>query len=280
MPTTYAHYRFGKEVLAKLDENERKIIEDNIDIFNYGVYGPDILFYYKPLVKNKIRKLGSKNHHEDFVKIIEYAADKIKNIEKPDAYLAYMYGFICHFALDSYCHGYINYTKATKGLGHNLMESEFDRMLMLKDGHNPLKYKPTGHMKPTKKMAEMIATVYPEIDAKQAYIAIKSIKKYCDLAVAPTLVSRVLIYTALFVSGNLSSKGGMIIKHKKNAGCTETNAEIFRLYNKAFPMAIKLIGEYKKNIYDGKEYSKACYHTFSTEESVEAVLDKDLENNS
>ena len=53
MPTTYAHYTFGQEVLKNLDGEIKKIIDKNIDLYNIGLHGPDILFYHKPLKSNQ-----------------------------------------------------------------------------------------------------------------------------------------------------------------------------------------------------------------------------------
>lgn len=48
--------------------------------------------------------------------------------------LAYLLGFVCHFALDSACHGYIENKIAVSGVTHTEIESEFDRSLLLQDG--------------------------------------------------------------------------------------------------------------------------------------------------
>ena len=39
-----------------------------------------------------------------------------------DAYLSYVYGFICHFTLDETCHGYIDEKIAVSGISHTEIE--------------------------------------------------------------------------------------------------------------------------------------------------------------
>ncbi|MGN0435904.1 MAG: zinc dependent phospholipase C family protein [Wujia sp.] len=275
MPTTYAHYTFGQEVLKELEDRERSIIKKNIDMYNLGIYGPDFLFFHHPLIPNKIQKLGSKHHHQNYAIILEYATERIRKKNNPEAYMAYMYGFMCHFALDAYCHGFINHTSSEKGIRHNLQESEFDRMLMIRDGHDPIHFKPTGHMKPTKIMAQKIASIYPEVDEKIVYSSTKSMKRLCNVLVAPTYFSRAVIYAGLFVTGNYWSKSGMIIKHKPVKECEETNQEIYRLYKKAIGLAKELIAVYRENVFDNRPLPKVTYHTFSTDYSVEKELDND-----
>ena len=46
MPTTYAHYRFGKEVTEALPRGLQNTIEYHRDLYDIGLHGPDILFYY------------------------------------------------------------------------------------------------------------------------------------------------------------------------------------------------------------------------------------------
>ena len=51
MPTTYAHYKFGNEVMSALPRPLQNSIENNRELFDVGVHGPDLLFYYKALTK-------------------------------------------------------------------------------------------------------------------------------------------------------------------------------------------------------------------------------------
>ena len=56
MPSTYAHYRFGQEVLKELPNDIKKIIIENKELYDIGLHGPDILFYYLPCTKKQEKK--------------------------------------------------------------------------------------------------------------------------------------------------------------------------------------------------------------------------------
>ena len=43
-------------------------------------------------------------------------------------------GFLCHLALDSACHGYVDDRAADGPISHMAIEGEYDRMLMERDG--------------------------------------------------------------------------------------------------------------------------------------------------
>lgn len=58
MPSTYAHYRMGQEVLKQLSCPVREIIMENKELYDIGLHGPDILFYYHPLKVNRVNSIG------------------------------------------------------------------------------------------------------------------------------------------------------------------------------------------------------------------------------
>ena len=47
MPSTYAHRRFGVNVLEHLPDELRAQLEQNRELYDIGLHGPDLLFYYR-----------------------------------------------------------------------------------------------------------------------------------------------------------------------------------------------------------------------------------------
>ena len=58
MPSTYAHYRLGQEVYKSVSALARTAIKSHKELFDIGLHGPDILFYYRPLAVCTINKQG------------------------------------------------------------------------------------------------------------------------------------------------------------------------------------------------------------------------------
>ncbi len=138
MPATYAHYKFGEAVRESFPEDKktiRDILDRNLELFSFGLHGPDIFFYYHPLIPNDVKIIGNMMHedigwnffHESAI-LINAESDSIRR-EKMFAYIA---GFICHFVLDTKCHGYIADKMETSGLSHTEVEGQLDRYLMVK----------------------------------------------------------------------------------------------------------------------------------------------------
>ena len=104
MPATYTHHSFTKDVYKVLDEEIKNKLQDNIDLFNLFGKSFDILFFVKP-------KLGHFAHKHNinlyFLNIIKYIRDN--NLTNNSSVLAYLYGSICHYVLDTTCHPFVFY---------------------------------------------------------------------------------------------------------------------------------------------------------------------------
>ena len=160
MPSTYAHYIFGQQIRGRLSGYERKVIDKYPELFNIGLHGPDILFYYRPLGKNKVNQLGSRIHNESGAKFFVHAAKALHTHDQYEKHLAYVYGVLCHFALDEICHGYVEQAVKETGLAHIAVEGELDRKLMIMNGENPVSRRLTGHIVPSMKNAIIIKDFY------------------------------------------------------------------------------------------------------------------------
>ena len=52
MPSTYAHRRFGADVLVQLPRELREKITPYRPLYDMGLHGPDLMFYYRALQSN------------------------------------------------------------------------------------------------------------------------------------------------------------------------------------------------------------------------------------
>ena len=171
MPAAYTHYRFGRDVLRLLPPEKRQTIASHRALYDIGLHGPDILFYYRPLTANKVNAVGFGTHElpaRDF-----FARAKEVCLRAPDgAALSYALGFVCHFALDVTCHGYIENKIAKSDVRHTEIESEFDRNLLEKQGIEPLSAKLTEHIAASARNADTIAPFFEGITGKQVLSAV------------------------------------------------------------------------------------------------------------
>ena len=243
MPSTFTHYRFAQEVLKTLPNSAADIINAAPELYYTGAHGPDILFYYKGLKRNPVNTQGLDMHNFPAEPFFLSAKKTISESWRPEAALAYILGFITHFALDSSCHPYVYGRIEESGISHSEIEVEFDRELMEKQGLDPVRYDPTSHIKPNPALAEVIAPFFslpPETVEK----SLRYMKKYNRLLVAPCFLKRAGICLILKISGNYKDYRGLMVNYKPNPRCRESNDELMRLLNQSIPLAARLITEY------------------------------------
>ena len=64
MPSTYAHRRFGANVLDHLPAPLREKLEAHRELYDIGLHGPDLLFYYHAEKSTTVAALGNAMHDE------------------------------------------------------------------------------------------------------------------------------------------------------------------------------------------------------------------------
>lgn len=262
MPTTYAHYRFGQEVKEHLSEEIRKIILENETLYNIGLHGPDILFYYRPIGFNTINQTGVALHNTIGIEFFNNGKKKIKNHPDNNVALAYLFGFICHFMLDSECHPYINENIKTIPVSHSAVEAEMDRMLMIKDGLDPIKYKPTKHIRSDKRSDELIALFYPKISPKQIGETIRSMRRVLNILVPSNRVKRAFQRFALLLTGNNHKLSGLVLRIEAIEMCKESNEFLEKLYNDSIISTTRLITEFYEGLEEDSPLSPRFSKTF------------------
>lgn len=138
MPAIAAHYYFGQAVQQQLPQEIAQVLASNQNLFILGCQGPDFLFFAKPLTGARFHKLGSAIHSAP-ARVLFDSNLKLYNTTGNAALLAYIAGCLCHFWLDKSCHPFV-YEHAPQMGQHHRLESEFDSLIIEKQGLNPAKY--------------------------------------------------------------------------------------------------------------------------------------------
>lgn len=145
MPATYTHHIFTKDVLKVLDPKIKDKLKSSSSLYYLFGSSFDLLFFSK-------FSLGEMAHDANtnlyFKNIIKYIKDH--HLEGDSDALAYLYGSITHYVLDSVVHPYVFYktgnyivndksTKHFKGK-HNYLEYMIDAIIY-QEKNNKLIYK-------------------------------------------------------------------------------------------------------------------------------------------
>lgn len=267
MPSTYTHYRFGKEVITCLPSPYRKPIEKYRDLYNIGLHGPDILFYYKPLSSNSVNKTGYAMHDVSSDLFFHKASGLFHTCENQDALKAYLYGFICHFALDSTCHPYIEKITHTTGISHSEIETELDRSFMLMDHLDINSYIPIEHIHATDFNSHIIAPCFDTVSEQEVKAALKGMITSHKLLHAPDRVKRNLLYAGLKLTGHFDSMQGLIMKPQPDSQCKKYCLLLQNLYTEAVTTASSLIQQYNNVLEHDAPLSLRFHMTFGAGEN-------------
>ena len=243
MPASYTHYSFGHTVLEKLPQRLKDTIIPNKEAYYIGLNGPDILFYYKPLFKNEINRYGHRLHDEKAYGFLERGKRYIEE-SKDEVCLSYILGFVCHFVLDSSCHPFIEEAMKESNISHAEIEAELDGALMRRNNLSPQRHSAGAHIIPNRVTATHIANFYDNVNGKEIYKCLKSVRFYNKLLLCPNSIKR------RFIKGLLGLiKGGegfscMIINVEPNRKCIDINKKLLELYEKAVDEAVHRVEEY------------------------------------
>lgn len=272
MPTTYTHYKFGKDVMNALPRPLQKIISENRELYDIGLHGPDILFYYRFFMKNHVNQQGYELHDLPADRFFKNALQVIEKSEDKGAAQAYVYGIICHFALDSECHKYVEKMIQVSGISHSEIEMELDRLLLTEDYVNPVTYLGTKHIHPTQRNAEVIASFYENItaeDMKKSLIWMVWVHK---LLFAPKDLKRNVLFCLMKLAGLYESNGGMVMSLEPNPACEKYCHLLKKKYAGAVPLAVGLILKYQKALLGNGELPVRFQETFGAGENWESLL--------
>lgn len=162
MPASYAHYRFGRMLLPELPADVHQCVQHFRRMYDVGLQGPDFFFYYNPLMKTKVGALGEQFHSQTGKEFFGRCAATVQT----EAGLAYLYGLLGHYTLDSVCHPFVDKMANEGKARHVALESEFDRYLMAADGiANPAAYSVSDTVKLTRGECVTAAAFFPPATA-------------------------------------------------------------------------------------------------------------------
>ncbi|MDE6253121.1 MAG: zinc dependent phospholipase C family protein [Lachnospiraceae bacterium] len=193
MPGFAVHYLFGEELLKDYDNNYvKKCINRHQEVYNMGLQGPDLFFYFflSPVLYKK--NIGSIMHTKDvgafksnFIKSIKDMEDKDKSMIA----ISYFAGFLGHCTLDKICHPYVYAVTDYEHKGkdyfskHVDLETDIDSMYISKYKDMDLYY---FRRKETLNISNVEIEVLAEVFVKafkKTYSNVKLSKKRMELVI-------------------------------------------------------------------------------------------------
>lgn len=231
MPSIYAHYRFGGAVLPALPADIRRTIQRFRRLYQIGLQGPDFFFSYRFGMSSEVCGLGHTFHYQSGDEFFSDICARLTDAPN-EAAIAYLYGLLSHYCLDSLCHPFIHEQTDDGPILHNELETEFDRYLLTLDGwEQPHTFRRAAHLKLTPGEYATVALFYPPATAGQVREAITTMKLIADLLTCKNNTHRYLAQIILKKMG--SEHPGLLMPTRPNSKCTHLNEELLRRYEQA-----------------------------------------------
>ena len=245
MPAAYAHYRFGQAVFSRLPTEKQNMIQAHRALYDLGLQGPDLLFHYHPLGHDPLKGPGSRMHEAPAEAFFRPAGEQLCRSRDSDALLAYLWGFLCHFALDFHCHPYINAVVAAGGPGHLAMETDFDRSLLAEAGLPIDPASIAGPIRPSRENARLISVLFPGVSARQLHMAMATMRMNLRFLSSQRPLVRGLVTAALKLSGRYEKLGPMMLRPQPDPRCVESSRQLKLCFTQAQDTALRLIDAFQ-----------------------------------
>lgn len=257
MPANYAHYRFGAQLLPTLPADVRRPIQRFRRMFDVGLHGPDIFFYYNILVDTPVGKLGNKFHAMSGREFFGMVCRRLR-LEPTEAGQAYLYGLLAHYCLDSVCHPFVNAQTADGKISHVELETEFDRYLLVKDGKNPPQaFDSSSHIKLTKGECVTVSGFYPTATPRNILQSVNTMSAVAKLLATPQGTARTVFARAAGIAGDKFTPH--IMGEAPNENCAHLDEELLALYDQAvarYPVLLEqLVAHMTYNALLGDEFT-------------------------
>ena len=231
MPSLYAHYRFGIQMLRLMPGDICRTAKRNRPLFEVGLCGPDLFFFRRPMISGKGHRLGHGFHMQTGREFFSRACRNLR-LESGEGGQAYLYGALCHFALDASCHPLVVKADRDGLASHRRIETEFDRYLMEVDGiRNPDQIHLTERMHLTGSQCATVSRCYPGTDKKMVRESLRTMTgvwKLLELPEGPG--RRALIKTACACSEAFRD---MIPEEIPDPLCAHLNLPLLERYQQA-----------------------------------------------
>ena len=136
MPANYAFQCFGAEALRRLPEKQQRPIQRFRRLYNGGVHGADLFFYFRPLVETAVGGLYHSCHEMSGRAFFTQACALLKQNPSEGA-TACLYGLLANYCLNTQLSPLLRQAMAEQQLSRTELEVELDRYLLCRDGKLP-----------------------------------------------------------------------------------------------------------------------------------------------
>lgn len=269
MPSCYAHYRFGTHLLPMLPREIRQLVDRHRSLFDMGLHGPDPFTYYAPGLKNRIEPLSDQFHAQSGAVFFARVCRRCR-MEPSEPALAYLYGLLAHYCLDTLCHPFVYQHTRDGALSHMALETEFDRYLLEKDGRLPPHTQDcSDHIRLTPAECEVIAGFYPQVTGAVIAQCARNMALSTRLLAGSNPLYRKAMIAVLGLTGQYSQ---MVRTEGPDPRCAHLDGELDGLFEEALALYPRLLAQLTDHLRHGAPLGEDFAPAFDIYEKKESNI--------
>lgn len=270
MPAAFAHDLYGRRVYLEVSPKIKQIIRKERYCFLLGVHGPDLLFFYRALGKNRVNQKGVRLHKEPAAMLFHAGRNEIlkaKDREERDALVAYLLGICCHYALDHSLHSYINSQEKRTGITHAEIETELERRLLMGENMLPLHSNLTCHLKNTKHTRFAASRIFGE-EMGVISECITSYRTMNRLFINSGELTKRFVCLILRATGNYGKIHGMLMRKEPHHHDRAMTDDLEKQFFEAVPYGAGLVENLYRYLAGKGALSNEFYGNFNGKEDT------------
>ncbi len=246
MPSTYAHYRFGCAMLTTMPGDIKRTIQRFRRLFDVGLHGPDILYFQPSVFRGESGYLGIRFHEQAGREFFQRVCRAVR-MERSEAALAYLYGVLCHYCLDSVCYPFVKAQASLGPASTSEIETEFDRYLLEIDGKiPPCSQDLSPHLKLTPGECETVAKFYPPATARTVQDSLKRMAWMTKMLAAPAGAKRTVLKKSMSVLAR--EYLGLVMTEGPNPKCAQLDKLFMDRYQQAEALFPEMLRQLQAHI--------------------------------
>ena len=216
----YAQYRFGRELLESMPPELRRSVGRFRQLYDMGLHGPELLDF---TAQGQKFLLQSGDVFFDRV-------CRAVRMDRSEGAMAYLYGLIAYYAINSVASPYINRAAGALGITPGRVRTEFDRYLLERDGHSPAyRYDRSRHIHLTPGECDTVSMFYPGVSGTTVEKSVKKMARVIGAPVLPAGSRRDMVVKLM----ELQRLGDSVIATRPERRLKSANEDLARLYELA-----------------------------------------------
>jgi hypothetical protein len=174
MPANYAFHRFGAEALRRLPEKQQRPIQRFRRLYNGGLHGADLFFYFQPMMSTEVGELYHTYHGMSGKDFFAQACELLKQ-NPSEGGMACLYGLLAGYCLHAQLSPLFREALAQGRVSRTELEVELDRYLLCLDSKTPAHLQDiTPSLKMTRGECVTLSLFFPPATAANTYSAYSS----------------------------------------------------------------------------------------------------------